>query len=285
MNDVVPYTEKVGALSVTDVRSQVQLIQEIMRGVMKEGEHYGVIPGTDKPTLFKAGAEKLCLTFRLDPQYEEKMEREGMHLTVRTKCTLYHSPSGQRLGSGMGLCSSRESKYAFRRAARVCPNCKKETIIKGKAEYGGGWLCWKAKGGCGSKFADGDPIIEQQSEGRVDNPDLPDTWNTVIKMSAKRALVAAVLNTTAASDCFTQDLEDVIDGEVIGAQTKPERKPRKAKEPTEKTDFAAKLADAASVEELQEIWNAIPAKLKPQHEAIKNRRKGELGEGGRRVEL
>ena len=32
---LVPYEERVGALSVTDVRSQVNLIQHVMREVMK----------------------------------------------------------------------------------------------------------------------------------------------------------------------------------------------------------------------------------------------------------
>lgn len=36
----------------------------------------------------------------------------------------------------------------------TCPECGKAgTIIKGSAEYGGGWLCWKKKGGCGAKFS------------------------------------------------------------------------------------------------------------------------------------
>ena len=39
----------------------------------------------------------------------------------------------------------------------VCPDCGKDAIIKGKEEYGGGWLCYKAKGGCGSKFAEFPP--------------------------------------------------------------------------------------------------------------------------------
>lgn len=36
-----------------------------------------------------------------------------------------------------------------------CPNCgKTEHVIKGKEEFGGGWLCWKNKGGCGEKWPD-----------------------------------------------------------------------------------------------------------------------------------
>ena len=38
----------------------------------------------------------------------------------------------------------------------VCPQCGQPAIIKGKEEYGGGWLCWKKEGGCGAKF-DHDP--------------------------------------------------------------------------------------------------------------------------------
>ncbi len=48
--------------SVQQVLGQVALIQQIMAAAMKDGEHYGRIPGCgDKPTLLKPGAEKLCL--------------------------------------------------------------------------------------------------------------------------------------------------------------------------------------------------------------------------------
>ncbi len=208
--EIVPYEQKIGALTVADVRSQVQLIQHILKEVMIEGQHYGNIPGTDKPTIFKAGAEKLCLTFRLDPQYEIETKAEGPHREITSKCTLWHIPSGQRFGSGMGSCSTRESKYAYRQSARKCPHCGKEAIIKGKEEFGGGWLCFKKKEGCGAKFADKDEAIIGQATGRVPNEDIADQYNTVLKMANKRSLAAAVLNTTAASDIFTQDMEDIV---------------------------------------------------------------------------
>jgi hypothetical protein len=196
-------------LSVEELIGQVTKIQQVMHAVMKDGEHYGKIPGTPKPTLLKAGAEKLCLLFRLDPEYAHVREWDGTHLTVYSKCTLYHISSGERRGSGEGSCSTKEAKYAYRGGSRKCPKCGAEAIIKGKADYGGGWLCFKKKDGCGAKFADNDKAITGQEIGRVSNPDLPDQYNTVLKMSNKRALVAAVLNVTAASDLFTQDLEDL----------------------------------------------------------------------------
>ncbi len=210
MSDIVPFAERVGALTVQDVRAQVNLIQHIMQEVMRKDEHYGVIPGTGtKPTLLKAGAEKLCLTFRLDPQYEITEVQDGAHLRITSKCTLYHIPSSQRYGSGMGSCSTREAKYAYRSQARKCPACNAEAIIKGKEEYGGGWVCFKKKGGCGAKYDDADKAIIEQASGRVPNEDVADQYNTVLKMANKRSLVAAVLNATAASDIFTQDIEDM----------------------------------------------------------------------------
>jgi hypothetical protein len=215
MNDVIPYEQQVGALTVHDVRGQVQLIQQILRDVMQEGVHYGKIPGTEKPSLFKAGAEKLNLTFRFDPQYETVEKQDGLHLTITSKCTLWHIPSGQRYGSGMGSCSTRESRYAYRQSSRKCPSCGKEAIIKGKEEFGGGWLCFKKKDGCGAKFDDKDEAITKQVSGRVPNEDIADQYNTVLKMANKRSLVAAILNTTAASDIFTQDMEDTVPAEVV----------------------------------------------------------------------
>ena len=47
-------------------------------------------------------------------------------------------------------------------------------MIKGKEEFGGGWLCWRKKNGCGAKFPDGDQRIEGQEVGEIENPDLPD---------------------------------------------------------------------------------------------------------------
>jgi len=212
--ELVKYEEKIGALSVSDVRSQVNLMQQIMREIMHKDEHYGVIPGTGtKPTLLKAGAEKICLTFRLDPQYESTEIYQGDHLTVKSKCTLYHIPSGQRFGSGEGSCSTKESKYAYRQAGVKCPECGKEAIIRGKDFKGDGkptgWICFGKKGGCGAKFLDDDKRITDQPRGRIPNEDLPDQYNTVLKMANKRSLVAAVLNATAASDIFTQDIEDM----------------------------------------------------------------------------
>src|ERR1019366_4062338 len=94
---------------------------------------------------------------------------------------------------------------------RMCPTCGKTgTVIKGKQEYGGGWLCFAKKGGCGAKFPFNDKRIQDQNVGDVPNPDIADLVNTLEKMADKRALVAATLLATGCSDIFTPDLEDGV---------------------------------------------------------------------------
>ena len=87
-------------LTVEEVLAQADKIKAAMQKAMEEDVHFGRIPGTPKPTLFKAGAEKLCLLFRFDPQYQSTETYSGEHLTVKSVCTLWHIPTGQRFGSG-----------------------------------------------------------------------------------------------------------------------------------------------------------------------------------------
>jgi len=209
-------------MTIEELVARTRKVQEAMAAVMKDGEHYGVIPGTgSKPVLLKPGAEKLLNLFMLDPEYSVVRDGEdGAHLTIMSTCTLYHIGTGARLGSGMGSCSTRESKYAYRNAKRVCPKCGADAINKskfpprGKRDEAPGWYCYAKVGGCGVEFSAEDPSIVGQVLGRVDNPDKADQYNTVLKMANKRSLIAAVLNVTAASDIFTQDLEDMDVGRV-----------------------------------------------------------------------
>jgi predicted RNA-binding Zn-ribbon protein involved in translation (DUF1610 family) len=208
-------------LSVDEVVAQKDKILDIMKRVMKEGVHYGLIPGVNKPSLFKPGAEAINVALRLSPNFEsERIFHDDGHLTVISKCTLQHITTGLVLATGEGLCTTKESRYAYRKAQRACPNCGEPQIKRSKfkpksGDYDGaseddepGWYCWKKEGGCGMNFSADDTRITSQEEGKVPNADIADTYNTVLKMANKRSLVAAVLNGTAASDVFTQDVED-----------------------------------------------------------------------------
>ena len=194
------------------VKKQIKFIQKIMRDVMIEGHHYGTIPGTKKPTLYKAGAEMLCMTFRLAPKYEIK-ERDlpGGHREYSVVCSLTNIISKEFQGEGVGMCSSMESKYRYRNALRVCPECGADKIMAGRADYGGGWFCSKKTGGCGRKFKDGNPQIETQTAGKIENENPADTFNTILKMAKKRAYNDNVFAVTACSDIFTTEGGDTED--------------------------------------------------------------------------
>lgn len=209
------------------------MLVQYTKSLMDEGRDYGRIPGAgDKPTLLKPGAEKLISLFGLTPDFGDPVEsvmdwtgeaHGGEPLFyVKYRCRL--SRGDMVVGEGLGSCNSWEKKYRYRSAERVCPECGQPAIIKGKDEYGGGWLCFKKKGGCGYKYPDGDGRIESQVVGQVKNPDIADIVNTIDKMAQKRALIAAVLIAVNASEFYTQDIEDyadVIEGEWQPAATQP----------------------------------------------------------------
>lgn len=214
-------------MDIRQAKARRDALISFVKGIMIEGQDYGKIPGTDKPTLLKPGAEKLVTFFGMSPVFvsERIVENFGDDgseplFFYRYRCELYRS--GVLVGSGIGSCNSRESKYRYRNSERVCPQCGKPAIIKGKADYGGGWLCFAKKGGCGAKFNDNDPGIVNQSVGKVPNPDVADLVNTIDKMAQKRALIAATLISVNASEFFTQDVEDMaIDAEYSVAPAPP----------------------------------------------------------------
>ena len=176
-------------MTAVDIRAQVNRIQEVMRSVMQDGQHYGKIPGAgDKPTLLKAGAEKLIMTFRLAPETEvEPLFLEGgIGYRVKVKLLTF---DGRFVGSGVGECSSLEEKYKWRGA--VCDEEFDETPVdQRRIKYS-------------KKY---DNKVSKIKQVRT-NPH--DQANTILKMAKKRALVDATLTTLGASDIFTQDIEDM----------------------------------------------------------------------------
>lgn len=213
---------------IAEVKNRVLTLHQLIKSVMKRDLHYGVIPGCKQPSLLQPGAELIAMTFRLIPKYEiERVEMGNGHREYITTCSLFSS--GQIVGMGMGSASTMETKHRYRKAEKSCPTCNAVgTIIKStdfQTKQPNGYLCYNKKGGCGAKFNLGDRSIEDQITGMIDNPDPADLYNTVLMMSQKRALVKAIRSATAASEVFTQDVEDmpefqnkVVAAEVLDAQ-------------------------------------------------------------------
>ena len=207
-------------LSIGMLKNQVLKIHNVMKSVMQEGTHYGTVSGISNKFLFKAGAEKLCMTFRLLPKYKiEKTVHEKGHITYDVTCELYHA-SGPYVGSGLGTCSTMEKKYRYRyetfptkvllpaawwdsrdpeklplilKNNNVVPKTaailKKEKLEFATVKVGSKWYVGYRKS--------------------IENPDIADVYNTVIKMAKKRALVDATITALAVSDMFTQDPDSI----------------------------------------------------------------------------
>lgn len=216
------------AVTVNDALQAYQAKKDLIEKIMRSGVDFGLIPGANKPCLLKAGAEKATSFFGLSARFSDVVSVEDFtgrdhdgepFFFYRRACELWRSE--RLIGRAEGSCNSWEKKYRYRAAERVCPSCGKPAIIKGKQEYGGGWVCFDKKGGCKAKFKDGDQSIEGQQTGQVKNPDIADSANTILKMADKRALIAVVLVSCGLSDYFTQDMEDFVTAEIISEQPAP----------------------------------------------------------------
>jgi len=199
------------------LRRAQERMARIHREIMERDTHYGIIPGTgNKPTLLKPGAELLCKLHHLVPTFDQRtIIGDGTlapHIRVLSTCSLhYETEDGPIVAQGVGDSNSWEKKYRYRDAQRTCPACGAAAIIKGKSEFGGGYLCWGKRGGCGAKYQDDDPGIVGQQIGQVENPDPYDGENTLEKMSAKRSQTDATLRATATSGLFSQDQEESVE--------------------------------------------------------------------------
>lgn len=196
-----PAVEAYGARSLTaaDIRATVNLMQDVMIEVMRDGTHYGTIPGTKSKSLYKAGAEKLMATFRLAARPEVEDLSQNGEVSYRVTVNLL-APGEVFVGAGIGECSSQEDKYAWR--AAVCPE-EFDATPENRRRI---------------KFSKYQGKVEQKKQVRT-NP--ADVANTILKMAKKRAQVDAVITATAASDIFTQDIEDLpeeVVAEIVGRQ-------------------------------------------------------------------
>lgn len=243
-----PAVEAYGARSLTaaDIRATVNLMQDVMIEVMKDGTHYGTIPGTRTKSLYKAGAEKLMATFRLSAKPEVQDISEGGEIAYRVTVNLL-SANGSFVGAGIGECSSAEDKYSWR--AAICDEEWDSTPEN----------CRRVK------FAKYQGKVEKKKQVRTNPADMA---NTILKMAKKRAQVDAVITATAASDIFTQDIEDLpeeIVAEITGASIRhnPGAEAAQKVVPEDSPERDAAIAEAEQVATLgtdrfREMWKQWP---------------------------
>ena len=151
--------------------SAITSFQQMVKGTMVRDQDYGVIPGTQKPTLLKPGAEKLLMLLGLQSEYSivNKVEDwDAGFFAYTVRATLTHN--GEVITQGLGAANTKETRYQLK-------HYNNETH---KKEWDGETYQ--------------DPFTLQ---------------NTVLKMAKKRAQVDAALTVGSLSNIFTQDVEDL----------------------------------------------------------------------------
>ncbi len=103
---------------VNKMASQLQAIsnfQSMVEKTLVSGQDYGVIPGTNKPTLLKPGAEKIQMLMGVASEFEvidSNEDYKNGYFDYTVKCRLAHN--GQQLTEGLGSANTKESKYVSR---------------------------------------------------------------------------------------------------------------------------------------------------------------------------
>ena len=236
------------AMSMEVALARRSAIVEFTRRIMVKDQDFGEIPGTNKPTLLKPGAEKLCNFFGLEPEFTpivEDLDWTGAQhggeafCYARYRCRLLRE--GRVVGVGEGSCNSWEAKYRYRWVAeeqvpehldraRLLKRTVRRTVCEfdfaiERAETAGQygkpaehWQKFRDAIRTGAareveKFTRRGKSVAWEMDVdtalyRIPNPDGADAVNTIQKMAQKRALVAATLIATSASEFFTQDVED-----------------------------------------------------------------------------
>lgn len=197
------------------IREGRELVVKIQKELMKAGVHFGVLPGSDKPMLLKDGADLLNQAFQLEAREEGVLDLGGADERKYQVTVGIYNGMGRRLGFGVGVCSTSEDKYKWRKAFKneydaVAADRRRTKVYRNP---------------------DGENTVYQI---RTEPADLE---NTVLQMATKRAHVQATRQVHAVSDVFAdigmEDLpEEQRDQLLLGGRKVKKPQPKKAAPPT-----------------------------------------------------
>lgn len=91
---------------------KISQLQKIVRQKLVQNHDFGVIPGTDKPTLLKPGAEKILGMMGLRSEFDivdsTRDWQEGF-FQYQVRCKLFAGDT--LITEGLGSCNTKEKKY------------------------------------------------------------------------------------------------------------------------------------------------------------------------------
>ena len=102
-------------VSIQQVQATMQKIsqfQKVIQSTLHQNNDFGIVPGTDKPTLLKPGAEKILMMMGLRSEFEivdSTRDFEKGFFQYQVRCKLYRGD--MLITEGLGSCNTKERKY------------------------------------------------------------------------------------------------------------------------------------------------------------------------------
>lgn len=189
---------------VGDILAQKKEALDAIPKVLEEGVDYGKIPGTNKNTLLKPGAERLCNMFGLvvrqsidseEINHDRVNEYPSSWIDTEDKPNKQLAEELKRQKKGRWKKKGDDFVWQVRGDGVEMSFGLYRMRIRCRLERQDGTLVAECLGSCST--------LESKY---IDRP--RDCENTVLKMAQKRAHVGAVLTALGLSDHFTQDVED-----------------------------------------------------------------------------
>jgi len=106
--------------------TKISQFQQVIQKTLHQGHDFGIIPGTDKPTLLKPGAEKILMMMGLRSEFEivdSTRDFEKGFFQYQVQCKLFKGDI--LITEGLGACNTRERKYL-----KMDPYTMDNTVLK-----------------------------------------------------------------------------------------------------------------------------------------------------------
>jgi hypothetical protein len=133
--------QKINKLEIADIseakinalKARYDLFRTLQEKVLEKDVDYGFpfesnkpLTPSSKPSLYKSGAEKLCILFNLQPKFEILKEIEEKDFVLyKFKCFLINRETYEIVGEGFGVANSEEKRHW-----KSAPLANANTILK-----------------------------------------------------------------------------------------------------------------------------------------------------------
>ncbi|MDR2648841.1 MAG: hypothetical protein LBB94_03880 [Clostridiales bacterium] len=106
---------------INDAIKMRDALTKLFENLLEMGKDYDRIPGTDKPTLLRSGAEMLCKVFHLSQGKSDMLDKnedwdKGV-FSYTIGMPLIHMDTGVQVAYGIGAANSLEKRHRYRRDA------------------------------------------------------------------------------------------------------------------------------------------------------------------------